>query len=343
MDELFAATMSLKERVKEFNQIFTTILNKFQPEAKPTQELQIEVFANALLAFISMFVKRDAKLTLAENFEEAKMIEFQMKGCKEGQVSPVKKEIQPPPRRGLLLTRPTRKQTKQSPEKGNGDIEYLQRMVKKLSNKIIDMKRSAGEGNRIQIPYKPFFKRNPPFKAIEPPPSNLNIDLGNVASDSFFNYHQENQSERDFPQWVHAMNLMANRFLDEVSLTEQPRGSIMNITNQEEVNPLEETTMLIWDPDLVMTSDDLFEVQEPPAKVLVVKTRSRGQTISNDLTTAQTLGGKSTPDHLKEPFSPRKNPINIHTQESPMLDYNIVEYLKKLKANISVMDICRIP
>jgi hypothetical protein len=82
MAELFTATMSSKESVKDFNQIFTTILNKFQPEAKPTQELQIEVYTNALPTSISMFVKRDSKLTLAENFEEAKTIEFQMKGCK---------------------------------------------------------------------------------------------------------------------------------------------------------------------------------------------------------------------------------------------------------------------
>jgi hypothetical protein len=182
MDELFSATMSSKEKVKDFNQWFTTILNKFQPEAKPTQELQIEVYANALPASISMFVKRDAKHTLAENFEEAKMIEFQMKGCKEGQVSLVKKEVQPPPRRGLLLTRPLGKQTEQGPKKGSGDIEDLQQMIKKLSNEIVDMKRSVGEGNQGQRPYKPFFKRNPPFKAIEPPPANLNIDLGNVAS-----------------------------------------------------------------------------------------------------------------------------------------------------------------
>ena len=58
-----------------------------------------------------MFVKRAAKETLNENFEEAKTIEFQMKGCKEYQVSLVKKEFQPPPRRGLLLTRPLGKQT----------------------------------------------------------------------------------------------------------------------------------------------------------------------------------------------------------------------------------------
>ena len=91
-------TMSPKERVKDFNQRFTTILNKFQAVAKPTQELQIEVYANMLPASISMFVKRAAKKTLAENFEEAKTIEFQMKGCKEGQDSLVKRETQPPPR-----------------------------------------------------------------------------------------------------------------------------------------------------------------------------------------------------------------------------------------------------
>jgi hypothetical protein len=116
MAEFFSTTMSSKEKVKEFNQRFTTILNKFQPEAKPTQELQIEVYANALLAFISMFVKRGAKTTLAKNFEEAKNIEFQMKGCKEGQVSLVKKEVPPPPRRGLLFTRPLGKQIEQGPK-----------------------------------------------------------------------------------------------------------------------------------------------------------------------------------------------------------------------------------
>jgi hypothetical protein len=106
-------------------------------------------------------------------------------------------------------------------------------MVKKLSNKIIDMKRNAGEGNKGQRTYNNFFKRNLPFKSIVPPPNNLNIDLGNAASDSFYTYHQENHSERDCPQWVHAMNLMANQFLDDVSLTEQPSSSVMNIVDQE--------------------------------------------------------------------------------------------------------------
>jgi hypothetical protein len=95
-----------------------------------------------------MFVKRVSKLTLAENFEEDKMIEFQMKRCMEGWVSLVKKEVQPPPRRGLFLTRPLGKQTEQTSEKGSGEIEDLQCMVKKLSKKIIDMKISTGAGNQ---------------------------------------------------------------------------------------------------------------------------------------------------------------------------------------------------
>jgi hypothetical protein len=79
--------------------------------------LQIEVYANALLASIFIFFKRDCRHTLTENFKEAKKIEFQRKGCKEGQVSLVKKESQPPPRSGLLLTRPLGKKMNKVPKR----------------------------------------------------------------------------------------------------------------------------------------------------------------------------------------------------------------------------------
>jgi hypothetical protein len=134
------------------------------------------------------------------------------------------------------------------------------------------MKRSVEEGNQGQRFYKPFLKINPPFKVIEPPLANLNINLGNVASNSFFTYHQEKHSKRVCPQWVHTMNLMANQFLDEVSLTEQSNNSVVSIVDQEEVEMSEETTMLLWDPDLSMTLDDEFEVHEPPDEVLAVQT-----------------------------------------------------------------------
>jgi hypothetical protein len=43
------------------------------------------------------------------------------------------------------------------------------------------------------------------------------------------------------------------------------------------------------------------------------------------------------------PFTPGKKSISIHTHDSPKLDYNVVEDLNKIKANVLVMDICRIP
>jgi len=112
-----------------------------------------------------------------------------------------------------LLTRTPDKQDEHDFEEDNVDMESLQRMVKKLSNEIVDMKRNVGEGTSNPRHYKPFFKKPSLYKAIEPPPTNLNIDLGEVASDSFCNYHQEHHSEKDFPQWVNAMNLLANCIL----------------------------------------------------------------------------------------------------------------------------------
>jgi hypothetical protein len=139
------------------------------------------------------------------------------------------------------------------------------------------------------------------------------------------------------------MNLMANRFLDAVSLTEQPSSSVMNIDDQEEVDPPRDTTMLIWDPDLIMPSDDLFESKDQPMEVSVIHTRSKGPPGSKDTDATQASQGKLNPYHPKTSFTFYKEPISIHTWESPKLDYNVVEDLKMIKANISVMDICRIP
>jgi hypothetical protein len=78
----------------------------------------------------------------------------------------------------------------------------------------------------------------------------------------------------------------------------------MNIVNQEEISPPEETTMLLWDPSQAMSSDDLFEVQEPPVEVLVVKTQSRGQPVSNELTMTKFREGDQLLITLKNLFLP---------------------------------------
>jgi hypothetical protein len=216
-------------------------------------------------------------------------------------------------------------------------------MIKKLSNEIVDMKRSVGEGNQNQRHYKPFFKINPSFKSIEPPLYNLNIDLGNIAFDSFCMYHQENDLERDCPQWVHAKNIMENWFLYEFFLTKQPSSSTVNSIDQEIQEPSEEIAMLLWDSNHLIPFNDIVEVQGPPDEVLVVQTWVKTQPVQINLTTTQLSRESPTTNHPKPLFSSQKNPTNIHTQEDPKLEYNVLEYLKKMKANVSVMDMCRIP
>jgi hypothetical protein len=82
--------------------------------------------------------------------------------------------------------------------------------------------------------------------------------------------------------------------------------------------------MLIWDPELIIPSDDLFESREQPMEFLVIQTHSKGQPSSKDTDTTQALKIKLTPNHLNISFAPGKKPISIHTQESPKLDYNVV-------------------
>jgi hypothetical protein len=54
------------------------------------------------------------------------------------------------------------------------------------------------------------------------------------------------------------MNLMDNWFLDEVSLIKKPISLVMNVVDQEDIDPPKDTTMMIWDHDLIIPSDDLF-------------------------------------------------------------------------------------
>jgi hypothetical protein len=126
MVELFSLVMGLKEKFKDFNQRFTKVLNKFQEGTAPAPELQIEVYVNALPASISMFDKQAGINTLALNFEEAKKIEFEMKGCRQGQNTLRKKDITPP-KKGLILMRPQTKQLDESKENDSIDMEDLQR------------------------------------------------------------------------------------------------------------------------------------------------------------------------------------------------------------------------
>ena len=71
--EIARLKINENEKVKEFNQIFITLLNKI-PD-KPPEAIQVEYYTAALPLTFAMFVKRKEIRNLEENFEEAIKIE----------------------------------------------------------------------------------------------------------------------------------------------------------------------------------------------------------------------------------------------------------------------------
>ena len=62
-----------KEMVKDFNQIFITLINRILD--KLVEVVQFEFYTTSLLPPIAMFVNRKEKQTLVENFQEPIKVE----------------------------------------------------------------------------------------------------------------------------------------------------------------------------------------------------------------------------------------------------------------------------
>ena len=63
--------METKEKVKDFNQRFLTMRNRIPATSRPAEDVTIEFYTLALLVSMAMFVRRAAKPTLTETFDEA--------------------------------------------------------------------------------------------------------------------------------------------------------------------------------------------------------------------------------------------------------------------------------
>lgn len=67
--------MDRKEKVKDFNQRFTCILNKFAVDTKPHDSITIDYYMFALPTNIARFIKQAMKPTILESYEEAINVE----------------------------------------------------------------------------------------------------------------------------------------------------------------------------------------------------------------------------------------------------------------------------
>jgi hypothetical protein len=104
----------------------------------------------------------------------------------------------------LLLTKTLDRESK--------DIDNVVKMVKKLSNEIMDLKKNVGEGSSKPQNFNIFF--NKPINLPQPPkPPYMAFNLDRLNNDKFCSYHQQNHPERTSPQCVNSMTLVINQFL----------------------------------------------------------------------------------------------------------------------------------
>jgi hypothetical protein len=142
-----------KEKVKYFNQRFLILKNWIPMDSMPTENLIIAYYTKALHQSIAIWVKRSKKATLLEAFEEANQIEKYILSLKESTSNEIetssssKKKIK-------ILPRPTQSKT----EPKSSDLENLTKVVQKLSNQVIDLKRMIEEASSRKGPYKPPFR-----------------------------------------------------------------------------------------------------------------------------------------------------------------------------------------
>jgi hypothetical protein len=140
--DLSSLKMNPKEKVKDFNQIFLMLKNRIPADSMPAESLVIAYYTKSLHQSIAIWVKRSKKATLLEAFEEATQIEKDILSLKDSSrnetktVSSSKKKIE-------ILPRPT--QNKTQPE--NSDFENLTKVVQKMSNQVIDLKRLTEEAS----------------------------------------------------------------------------------------------------------------------------------------------------------------------------------------------------
>jgi hypothetical protein len=168
--DLSSLKMNPKEKVKDFNQRFLTLKNRIPTDSMPAESLIISYYTKALHQSISICVKQSKKSTFLEAFEEAIQIKKDILSLKESSsnetetssVSKMKIEI---------LSRPTQSKTQSK----NSNLENLTKLVQKMSNQVIDLKRSTEEASSSKGPYKPPFQK--PFPTNRPSPTFEGLNL----------------------------------------------------------------------------------------------------------------------------------------------------------------------
>jgi hypothetical protein len=355
--ELSRIRFDKKVKVKYFNQRFINLVNCI-PE-KRAVSIQVEFYIATLPLATTMFVKEREKRTLAEIFLEAIKVDKDMASISSHQGNeenkPSSSEKKTKKNKGIL---------RMDTEKDNEpmDMARMQRVIKQLTNDIIDLKRNKGEGYK---PFNPFMNKRTDFVPQIPPTSSINIE--DYAMDNFCHTHHANHSKRTCPEFI-------NYFTTMITPLEPPRRKKRNEKEEEEDDqekkeeeegeePLSHLN-LIWDEEEFKDDDD-DDIMEEECIGNDYNLQSKGAPKMNDTPSTCKTNNKSSsskqpstdksPEKDKEKKSikeketkrevtPSKTPISLDLTQKILgnlkLDYDVVEDLKKMKENIIVFELC---
>jgi ribonuclease HI len=283
--------MNAKEKVKDFNQRFLTLKNRIPADSMPAESLVIAYYTKALHQSIAIWVKRSKKATLLEAFEEATQIEKDILSLKDSSsnetetVSSSKKKIE-------ILPRPTQNKTQSE----NSELENLTKVVQKLSNQVIDLKRSTEEASSSKGPYKPPFRKPFPPNRPNPNPEGLNLESLQCALQTILGAQ------------------------DDLIPPEIPQEEVEQETTQEE-----ESSPNIFGH----LSDSIFQANFETVHPYNTRSKTANKPPAESTTTLPPKPSKSV--EIKQSYV------------SPKLDYDVVEDLKKLRANISIYELLKFP
>ena len=134
LKELGSLKIEGKEKVKDFNQRFTRILNKFVTDTKPHESITVDYYTSALPTNIAQFVKWAVKPTLLESCEEAIVVEKYLCAIKVIKDDESTKDSK-------FASRKPQAMASKGRDKEATDIETLTRLVKNLTTKVFELKK----------------------------------------------------------------------------------------------------------------------------------------------------------------------------------------------------------
>ena len=122
-----------REPIKEFNSRFNKLLNKIPTDDKPSEQVRIEWYITALPSNIAIFVDRAKQPKLAENMKEALAVE---------------KSVIALEKKTALEERKSKKvsfkdNSKKKNIKDPYDMEGLQKVLKTMSNEMVEIKKQV--------------------------------------------------------------------------------------------------------------------------------------------------------------------------------------------------------